>query len=318
MSDTLVNKQNDDESIHEKPLMDNVDENDNEHEDSDDDIVKREVDFEFLSENGMSAATLALLQQHLNSNNAEDTDTTSANKYEENSIDLRENVEKFDDSNTKFKRKDYWDDRFQKEEEYDWLAKFSDIYSTLQPYIKPSDKILVLGCGNSTFSEDLYDAGYHNIVNIDFSDTVIDNMERKYKLSRPSMEWICMDMTDLQFPLHSFDVVIDKAAMDALMVDEGDVWYPNQSVIDIVDKMCLSIRKVLKSHTGVYIQVSFAQPHFRTKYLMGSRIGETDNNKYSAIHGYSTRYEWTLLPHMVIEREAGCLNCFAFVMKVGT
>lgn len=31
----------------------------------------------------------------------------------------------------------------------------------------------MLGCGNSKLSEQMYEAGYHNIVNIDISDSVI-------------------------------------------------------------------------------------------------------------------------------------------------
>ena len=36
----------------------------------------------------------------------------------------------------------------------------------------------------------------------------------------PEMQWICADMTKLRdtFQKESFDVVIDKAAMDAIMV----------------------------------------------------------------------------------------------------
>jgi hypothetical protein len=41
------------------------------------------------------------------------------------------------------------------------------------------------------------------------------------------MRWLTMDMLDMSFDDSSFDVVIDKATMDALMVDEGDVWNPN-------------------------------------------------------------------------------------------
>ncbi|KAF1778792.1 S-adenosyl-L-methionine-dependent methyltransferase [Phytophthora cactorum] len=43
----------------------------------------------------------------------------------------------------------------------------------------------------------------------------------------PEMKWIEADMTKLRevFTPESFDVVIDKAAMDALMCDEGDRYY---------------------------------------------------------------------------------------------
>jgi 2-polyprenyl-3-methyl-5-hydroxy-6-metoxy-1,4-benzoquinol methylase len=47
--------------------------------------------------------------------------------------------------------------------------------------VKPTDKILVLGCGNANFSEDLYDAGYKNQWNIDISSVVIKQMRQRNK-----------------------------------------------------------------------------------------------------------------------------------------
>lgn len=35
------------------------------------------------------------------------------------------------------------------------------------------------------------------------------------------MRWLVMDMTQLEFEDAQFDVVLDKCAMDALLVDEG-------------------------------------------------------------------------------------------------
>jgi hypothetical protein len=35
------------------------------------------------------------------------------------------------------------------------------------------------------------------------------------------MKWLVMDMCSLTFDDQSFDVVLDKCAMDALLVDEG-------------------------------------------------------------------------------------------------
>ena len=151
-------------------------------------------------------------------------------------------------------------------------------------------------------------------MNIDYSEEVINKMKLLHQNERPLMSWVYMDMTDLTFPSESFDVVIDKASMDALMVDEGDVWCPNHSVIESADKMCLSISRVLKSSQGKFIQISFAQPHFRTKYLIGSRVTQTTTNHYSVDVGICIRYNWNLLKHISIEKEVGCLNSFMFIM----
>ena len=44
------------------------------------------------------------------------------------------------------------------------------------------------GCGNSELSGDLYEDGYKNITNIDYSPVVISNMVQKYQ-HMPNMKW---------------------------------------------------------------------------------------------------------------------------------
>ncbi|KAF4316282.1 hypothetical protein BBO99_00008765 [Phytophthora kernoviae] len=69
------------------------------------------------------------------------------------------------------------------EESYDWLARYENLAGLLGKYVRQSDHILMVGCGNSTFSIDMYKAGFHNITNIDFSKVVIDRMNAKYSVS---------------------------------------------------------------------------------------------------------------------------------------
>jgi len=64
-------------------------------------------------------------------------------------------------------------------------------------YIRPSDKILVAGCGNSELSADLYDIGYHNIVNVDISSTVIRQMTTKHAEARSDMKFLQMDLLEV-------------------------------------------------------------------------------------------------------------------------
>ena len=58
-------------------------------------------------------------------------------------------------------------------------------------------KILVLGCGNAEFSEDLYDDGFHNVTNVDLSSVVIHQMKERNEERRPRMQFIVMDITDM-------------------------------------------------------------------------------------------------------------------------
>lgn len=75
------------------------------------------------------------------------------------------------EDNAVYKTKEYWDERFQHEDEYDWLVTFADVAPNLKQLL-PDDfgcRILVVGCGNSSFSFDLSTMGYVNITSIDFS-----------------------------------------------------------------------------------------------------------------------------------------------------
>ena len=73
--------------------------------------------------------------------------------------------------------------------------------------------VLVPGCGNSSLSADMYDAGVTRITNLDFSRVVIAGMLRSHARARPAMRWLVGDMTAPALPDASFDVVVDKGAL---------------------------------------------------------------------------------------------------------
>lgn len=79
------------------------------------------------------------------------------------------------------------------------------------------------GCGNSTMSGDMYSAGYHSITNIDYSSVCISAMSARNS-DCPGMTWHQMDMRELSFPDASFDVVLEKATLDAILVEEKTPW----------------------------------------------------------------------------------------------
>lgn len=119
----------------------------------------------------------------------------------------------------------------------------------------------------------MYSDGYQNVISLDYSTSCIESMKLQFP-ETDSFKWLLGDMTNLvDFKAAQFDLVIDKAAMDAIMVEEGDVWNPDTNVIDMARKMCREISRVLRVG-GMHLQVSFAQPHFRRKYLEGRHGGE--------------------------------------------
>jgi len=91
------------------------------------------------------------------------------------------------------------------------------------------------GCGNSSLAIELYNDGFRNIVNIDYSPVVISNMQRKYSALQ-GVEWVVMDARDMtQFPAASFDVVLEKGTLDSLLVAEKDPWKLSSDTEDMVD-----------------------------------------------------------------------------------
>jgi len=165
----------------------------------------------------------------------------------------------------KYKDHTYWDNRFKEEKEYEWLCSFSDIEKYLLRDIKKDNAILILGCGNSNFSAELHDAGFSRITSVDFSHVVIEDMQQKFASTHPSLKWIVSDVRNLnEIPDDSFDVVIDKACIDALVCDIKDPWHPDENTKNDVNLTLRSIVRVMKSKTlSCFISVGFQQPHFR-------------------------------------------------------
>jgi SAM-dependent methyltransferase len=185
--------------------------------------------------------------------------------------------------------------------------------------INSNPRMLLIGVGNSPFSADLYDAGWENQLNIDYSPVVIDAMRAKHQSTRPKMEWQVMDMTDMSaLPNESYDVVIDKAAMDAIMTHEGDVWNPDDSVVAQARAMCQHISRILKPG-GYHLHISFAQPHFRKKYLLGlhNPPNEFDILGVSPNDGtYSEEFRWSLQVETIRgDKNDGCFHHFLYIMQ---
>ncbi|KAG4210054.1 hypothetical protein ERO13_A02G020406v2 [Gossypium hirsutum] len=165
-----------------------------------------------------------------------------------------------------FTSKENWDSFFTirgSDDSFEWYAEWPQLRDSLLPRIQqhpspsslsPSSslRILVPGCGNSRLSEHLYDAGFGDITNIDFSKVVISGMLRRNVRDRPNMRWRVMDMTQMQFPDDTFNVVLDKGGLDALMEPELGP--------QLGTKYLSEVKRVLKSR-GKFICLTLAESH---------------------------------------------------------
>ncbi|XP_054549450.1 eEF1A lysine and N-terminal methyltransferase isoform X2 [Talpa occidentalis] len=137
---------------------------------------------------------------------------------------------------------DYWEKFFQQrgKKAFEWYGTYLELCGVLHKYIKPREKVLVVGCGNSELSEQLYDVGYQDIVNIDISEVVIKQMKDRNASRRPHMSFLKMDMTQMEFPSASFQVVLDKGTLDAVLTDE------EEKTLQQVDRMLAEVGRVLQ------------------------------------------------------------------------
>lgn len=103
-----------------------------------------------------------------------------------------------------YQQVEFWDGyyRARNGRAMEWLCEWTDLQGFLAMLMPKSKSatvpILVAGCGNSELSAHMYDAGWHNIINVDFSKVVVAEMLRLHVRSRPHMRWQVMDITHLQ------------------------------------------------------------------------------------------------------------------------
>lgn len=76
--------------------------------------------------------------------------------------------------------------------------------------------VLQVGCGASTLTESLYDAGYTRFTNIDIREAAVKQMRlRNADGKRPELRFLCMDARRMvRFASESFDVVLDRGMLD--------------------------------------------------------------------------------------------------------
>ncbi|KAL6652731.1 hypothetical protein ACP70R_011656 [Stipagrostis hirtigluma subsp. patula] len=151
---------------------------------------------------------------------------------------------------------------------FEWYAEWPLLQAPLLALLHGcgdgAAEILVPGCGSSALSERLYDAGFRRITNVDFSRVVVADMLRRHARARPEMRWRVMDMTDMQFADGSFDVILDKGGLDALMEPEAGT--------QLGMKYLNEAKRVLKSG-GKFVCLTLAESHVLALLLSEFRFG---------------------------------------------
>ncbi|CAH0481164.1 unnamed protein product [Peronospora belbahrii] len=185
-----------------------------------------------------------------------------------------------------FRKQEYWDQFFQKrgEKAFEWYGDYTSLRHQLETLVglphdasasllyrlKSKVRVLVVGCGNSTLSADLVADGFSTLLSVDFSERVIDEMRRK----EPTLQWQVMDMTNMEMlEDESFDLVMDKGALDALMAED------TAEIKEDASKMLREVRRVL-APGGRYCCVTMAQ-NFILQHLLDFFLTAKDDTMTS-------------------------------------
>eukprot|EP01119_Soliformovum_irregulare_P019986 TRINITY_DN6421_c0_g1_i1.p1 TRINITY_DN6421_c0_g1~~TRINITY_DN6421_c0_g1_i1.p1 ORF type:complete len:196 (-),score=28.00 TRINITY_DN6421_c0_g1_i1:88-675(-) len=114
-----------------------------------------------------------------------------------------------------FGTKEFWDEWYINNEDVaEWYISYHYLGNHLRSIVKKEDQALVVGCGNSRFSEEMSKDGFE-LTNIDYSPKVIDYMSHKY----PTSKYIQADVSKMGdvFADRSFDTIIDKGTLDSIL-----------------------------------------------------------------------------------------------------
>lgn len=153
----------------------------------------------------------------------------------------------------------YWDERYRKDPQtFDWYQKYSDLGPLFKEYFQKDSRILMVGCGNASLSEDMAKDGYNDIWNVDISAVVIGSMRSKFA-DVEQLKYLQMDVRQLAFEDGSFDTIIDKGTLDSMMC--GD------SAAADAPAMLREITRVL-APGGVFIMITYGEPSVRLPHLM--------------------------------------------------
>ena len=169
--------------------------------------------------------------------------------------------QRYDDAN-------YWDSRYldaSRSATFDWHCDLSHLREHLKPHLRKGiRRILIIGCGNSQLPAHLWDAGFHSITALDICAITVRRMVSKFKSARPGLDFLCLDARAMsRLHAETFDLVIDKACMDAMFCSDGHF-------VD-VSAMLHEVNRVLVP-SGRFVSLSHGSPLARIPLLQSKHL----------------------------------------------
>ncbi|KAK0400340.1 hypothetical protein QR680_003454 [Steinernema hermaphroditum] len=196
--------------------------------------------------------------------------TRRQNGEEQNKL-LPKNVDEF-------AKPEFWENFNKQTNEFEWYGSYADLKKNVSKYMKPTDRYLQIGCGNSNLASDMFDAGFKNITSIDIDEKSIKAQNAK-NVNRSSLIFKKCSVDNISEEDSSFNVVVDKGTLDALL-PKGDAKNVEYTVVEGYFDEVVRVLKPL----GLFLIVTLAQEQiirFVTSYF----------EKKNATHGFLIRIE---------------------------
>jgi len=208
---------------------------------------------------------------------------------------------------TGYGEKEYWEKRYSlQDDKYEWYLTWDILKKWLLPELKVMEqsnndddanceemkqtelrrrkdlKTLIVGCGNSELSADMYVDGFTNLLSTDYSEVVVEKMKKKYA-ANPDILFEVMDIRKMLLEDGVVDVIVDKGTLDAVLCGNDSAKNANE--------MLMECSRMLKKG-GLLLIVTYGKPDSRLTYLKKAKYKWTV--KEQALGGKS-HYMYTCL-----------------------
>lgn len=152
----------------------------------------------------------------------------------------------------------FWDARYAADPEpFEWYLDYETYKAKINEFVPKDCRILMAGCGNSYMMEDMISDGYTEIVGVDFSRVVIEQMKSRC-IDYPEITFFTGNMLDTDLPAKTFDAIIDKGLFDSLICAHLGQAESQQFILEC--------NRLLKD-TGVLVIISIGDPKERLPFL---------------------------------------------------